>query len=538
MLVLLAGCSAQQPQFRERAGTEDLIPEAQRYVREQLADKFGSPTASVAWERLPLRFHAATATVGDDPGAREFTVDVTEQTLPVEPGDEVLWLSGALLQHEPGIVANYDSETGRVLLTVPLDSAPAEGDRIALGPGKVLQHGRMLFAEHCQHCHGVTGDGAGPTAQYLNPLPRDYRLGVFKFTSTTTPRRAQRDDLARTIENGIPGTYMPSFKLLEPDEMTSIVEYVLWLSMRGETEYKLADTDKGLLSVDWSNEAVAEMLASEVEDARKRLEGYKNDQNQLVDGYQQQLTRYQARLKELTDAGGDPEDIEYLSGAIEILENDIRITQEDIADPNRIARRQFAKQFDGILADTEDLVFSPIISDWSASQEEDSLVLPTIPRIPSSPESIRRGREVFLNASAKCATCHGEAGLGNGEQTLLVQQGQTEPGLFDDWGHPIQPRNLTSGIYRGGRRPLDIYRRVYAGIKGTPMTGFGAVFQGAPGDENALHEEDLWHLVNYVLSIPFEEREPGEGGFVPREESSPPPQVAARESAAPAVTDH
>jgi len=79
------------------------------------------------------------------------------------------------------------------------------------------------------------------------------------------------------------------------------------------------------------------------------------------------------------------------------------------------------------------------------------------------------------------------------------------PGLFDAWNHPIRPRDLTTGIYRGGRRPVDIFRRISAGIKGTPMTGFGT----------SLSEAEIWDLVNYVMSIPFEHREPGEGPFVP-----------------------
>ena len=57
----------------------------------------------------------------------------------------------------------------------------------------------------------------------------------------------------------------------------------------------------------------------------------------------------------------------------------------------------------------------------------------------------------------------------------------------------IEPRNLTSGIYRGGRRPLDVFRRVTVGIKATPMAGFAA-----------LTEQDRWHIVNYVLSIPID----------------------------------
>ena len=35
------------------------------------------------------------------------------------------------------------------------------------------------------------------------------------------------------------------------------------------------------------------------------------------------------------------------------------------------------------------------------------------------------------------------------------------------------PRNLREGSYRGGRRPIDIFWRVSAGIAGTPMPAGG-----------------------------------------------------------------
>lgn len=72
-----------------------------------------------------------------------------------------------------------------------------------------------------------------------------------------------------------------------------------------------------------------------------------------------------------------------------------------------------------------------------------------------------------------------------------------EPGLFDVWGNPIQPRNLTKGLYRGGRRPVDLYRRFYGGIGPSKMPNFATT-----------DPELLWDTVNYVLHIPFEK--PGE----------------------------
>ena len=51
--------------------------------------------------------------------------------------------------------------------------------RLAAGPVRSDISGRKngLYREHCGHCHGVTGDGLGPTAAFLNPYPRDYRPG-------------------------------------------------------------------------------------------------------------------------------------------------------------------------------------------------------------------------------------------------------------------------------------------------------------------------------------------------------------------------
>ncbi len=113
----------------------------------------------------------------------------------------------------------------------------------------------MLYMRHCSHCHGTSGDGKGPTAEYLNPQPRDYRHGVFKFTSTNdiSPRSAEMT-LKRILQYGIPGTYMPSFLLLTDAELHAIVEYVRFLSLRGEYERKLVNE----LAGDFLNEGCAE----------------------------------------------------------------------------------------------------------------------------------------------------------------------------------------------------------------------------------------------------------------------------------------
>jgi len=104
---------------------------------------------------------------------------------------------------------------------------------------------RGLYRKHCIHCHGANGDGAGPTAQYLNPYPRDYRMGLFKFKSTEgTDTPPTHEDLKRVLVEGIPGTAMPSFKVLDDGEIDALVHYVKYLALRGQTERQLVQLAK------------------------------------------------------------------------------------------------------------------------------------------------------------------------------------------------------------------------------------------------------------------------------------------------------
>lgn len=481
LVVTFCGCSRQEPHFSTRQDLDTLIPEAQDHIRNTLDTHFGTATNMVAWERLPIHYHVATGSLtgvdkagsNEKPGA-ELTVSLTNQNRPIEPGDMLAFLSGDYVtpkDYEVATVEAFVPETG--LLSIEedgYDPAPAVGDRFVIGPGLILEQGRVLYAEHCQHCHGVSGDGNGPTAKYLNPLPRDYRQGVFKFTSTKTSDRATRDDLKRTIWEGIPGTSMPSFKLLTEKETQSIVEYVLWLAMRGEVEYRQVQTFKA----DYSKDAVETAVADEVEneDGLSRSAAHE----QIIEGLNEYLT-------------------------------------EDWSD-----------EFN------DDTTF--LAEQWKNSWIEEAIVFPTVPRVADTPESRARGRELYMGVTTKCATCHGPQGLGDGGQTLSVQKDTATgaeyplPGLYDAWGNPLKPRNLTRGIYRGGRRPIDLYRRISAGIKGTQMPPFGTV----------LKDEQIWDLVNYVMYLPFEarERRPGEGA---NETLPAPAEVAAHGTSAPVAAD-
>jgi hypothetical protein len=60
----------------------------------------------------------------------------------------------------------------------------------------------------------------------------------------------------------------------------------------------------------------------------------------------------------------------------------------------------------------------------------------------------------------------------------------------DSWGHMSPAADLTSGMFRGGGRPIDIYRRIHSGINGTAMPAFDQVFAQEP--------DNIWHLVHFI----------------------------------------
>ncbi len=116
--------------------------------------------------------------------------------------------------------------------------------KIKMAAGPVHGHSEGLFRLHCVHCHGITGDALGPTSEFLKPYPRDYREGWYKFKSTPSNQPPTEADLMRTLTEGVPGTAMPSFKLLSQVERESLVEYVKYLSLRGQTELALIEQYK------------------------------------------------------------------------------------------------------------------------------------------------------------------------------------------------------------------------------------------------------------------------------------------------------
>ena len=109
-----------------------------------------------------------------------------------------------------------------------------------LDPARV-RAGERAYVTHCAGCHGADGNGAGPAARHLDPRPRNFRRGVFKFTSTASGERPLPADLFQTITRGLSGSSMPDFRLVSEEIRWDLVAYVRQLSIRGEFEQLALD---------------------------------------------------------------------------------------------------------------------------------------------------------------------------------------------------------------------------------------------------------------------------------------------------------
>ncbi len=101
-------------------------------------------------------------------------------------------------------------------LLITLFAGTANGSNTPAGPmpevnDEFMAEGHEIYIKRCSFCHGLMGDGNGPAADYLDPRPRDFTLGTFKFRTTQSGELPTDDDLFRTVSRGLKGTAMQAF---------------------------------------------------------------------------------------------------------------------------------------------------------------------------------------------------------------------------------------------------------------------------------------------------------------------------------------
>ncbi len=303
-----------------------------------------------------------------------------------------------------------------------------------------------LYQKHCIRCHGTSGDGRGPAARLLSPYPRDFRLGKFKFKTTPQGSKPTKEDLAKILRHGIPGTSMPSFALLRDQEIVALVDYVIYLSVRGEAE-------RGMLyqvshSLDYARGD--RLVDFELKD--KQPKEFQQQWEKLLDPVKQIYATWKV----------SPREEPALPSGFPVLGASEIDASNEAALADSVKRGQAL--FQGAIASCSKC-HAPDGSGSGAPKDYDAWT---------------KDWTVAINVDPNDKVA----------MKPLLKAGGLKPEL-------MRPRNLREGVFRGGSAPEDIYARIVNGIEGTSMPA--AALQTSSPD--GLSSDQVWDLVNFVLSL-------------------------------------
>jgi mono/diheme cytochrome c family protein len=394
--------------------------------------------------------------------------------------------------------------------------------------GALVEGGYGLYRKHCLHCHGVSGAGDGPTSAFLYPRPRDYRKGVFKFTSTgAKPTRA---DLHKTIVHGLHGTSMPAFESLMAGnaEIEQVIDYVIFLSMRGETELGLID--EAVASDELTDEAATDV-------ARSVFNKWKLADSQVVNppiprtlstrasifrGRDIFLSRNQTGNRVDCTSCHGPQAVgngpSFVSQAV--FNNAVfngKISTHFVLSSGELEILQALNETESKSAGVAQLSAS-LRQKLGITEQDTPQTLKTkmsyVDRRGETATSLDEIVQSQLDDLETKAMVGRNFGIGRATYTAYIDRKTAElwNQSLDDWGNPIRPANLNREVYKGGRRPIDLYWRIAKGINGAKM----------PAHTPTIAPEQVWDLVNFVLALPYEPKLL-EGATLP---NTPPPPIA------------
>ena len=89
--------------------------------------------------------------------------------------------------------------------------------------------GKIVYTTYCIVCHGETGKGDGPVGIALDPRPRDFAAGVFKFDTDSDGATGTDTDLTTAITQGGAAwgsPLMAPWPTLSEAEVANVIAYI------------------------------------------------------------------------------------------------------------------------------------------------------------------------------------------------------------------------------------------------------------------------------------------------------------------------
>jgi len=109
---------------------------------------------------------------------------------------------------------------------------------------------------------------------------------------------------------------------------------------------------------------------------------------------------------------------------------------------------------------------------WELPEDADKTPNP----VPSSPESIAKGKELYMERTkGNCVFCHGDTGTGNEANMPRLRR---------------KPADLTNKERMSTRTDGELFWKISKGITGI-----------MPAGEKRMSEEERWNVVNYVRTL-------------------------------------
>ena len=90
---------------------------------------------------------------------------------------------------------------------------------------ETLNTGKVIYTEYCMPCHGVKGDGKGPSSKGLTVPPRDFTQGIYKFGRVESGTLPTDEDFHRIIKKGLKGTAMIPWDMSK-NQIHAVVQYI------------------------------------------------------------------------------------------------------------------------------------------------------------------------------------------------------------------------------------------------------------------------------------------------------------------------
>ena len=117
------------------------------------------------------------------------------------------------------VAGKHSSGGGHGEGAAPAPAAAANVSALIEVTPELIAEGKSLYSVNCASCHGNTGHGDGAAAAALNPKPRNFTSGEFRYGGGLAR-------VVRTISEGSPGTAMAAFANLPMSDRVKLAHFV------------------------------------------------------------------------------------------------------------------------------------------------------------------------------------------------------------------------------------------------------------------------------------------------------------------------